>query len=70
VRALEAMTAERLADMTGQRDRWQQQAKADTPQIADQRDAGRAADARGEQQIHRGRQNWLALHALGANPFA
>jgi len=47
VRGLEAMTTdlrERLADMTARRDSWRQQVEAVNRQIADQRDAGRAAD--------------------------
>ena len=39
---------EARADMTGQRDRWQQQPRPSPPQIADQRDAGRAADNGGD----------------------
>ena len=35
---------ERLADMTARRDSWRQQVEAVNRQIADQRDAGRAAD--------------------------
>ena len=52
---LEAMTTdlrERLADMTARRDSWQQQVEAVNRQIADQRDAGRAADNGGDATDH------------------